>query len=203
MTYTDYKEDIMLVPDQITATGASIWIMVDFFKNLYPIPSYISPEVTAEFIVILVPPPHVITPSPCPLPLHVNFQIEACLEYSAAGGKIRQLRPPLTWHIHIQTRQAEFHIYTEYPRHKISPLTSSWSQWVYNVLLNCTNCVGIQTYQLHRIKNRRLAYNNVVRSGHTYITRTSSITLVMKLHYIIQAGSIIGLYKAGSDCSCA
>ena len=32
MTYTDYKEDIMLVPDQITATGASIWIMVSFLK---------------------------------------------------------------------------------------------------------------------------------------------------------------------------
>ena len=27
MTYTDYEEDIMPVPDQITATGATMWIM--------------------------------------------------------------------------------------------------------------------------------------------------------------------------------
>ena len=41
MTYTDYKEDIMSVPDQITATEATMWIMVshyNFFYHFYSTP---------------------------------------------------------------------------------------------------------------------------------------------------------------------
>ena len=128
MTYTDYKEDIMSVPDQITATEATMWIMVSHYKFFIISIQHLLNRYLLKLQLSLYLPHH--CDHPLSVPLYVNSQIEACLEYSAAGGKIGQLRPPLSWHIHIQTRQAEFHIYTEYPWHKVYPLTSSWSQCI-------------------------------------------------------------------------